>query len=132
MKTFSLILSYPPRQLSPNGRYHWAQVARCSKKAKSEGTLLTKVEMQKREIVIDPKNISKVSIKYFFAPPDRRARDDDNLIRMMKPYRDGIAEALGVDDKLFRTQECEFLKPSRPAYVRTDLTIYEAEDDRGK
>jgi crossover junction endodeoxyribonuclease RusA len=37
-----------------------------------------------------------------FYPPDRRARDDDNLIAAFKSGRDGLADALGVDDKRFR------------------------------
>jgi crossover junction endodeoxyribonuclease RusA len=39
-----------------------------------------------------------------FVPPDRRSRDDDNLVAAFKSGRDGIAEALGVDDRLFLTE----------------------------
>lgn len=38
--------------------------------------------------------------------PRCRAMDDDNLIAAMKPYRDGIALALGINDKRMRTQPC--------------------------
>jgi crossover junction endodeoxyribonuclease RusA len=37
-----------------------------------------------------------------FYPPDRRNRDDDNLIAAFKSGRDGVADALGVNDKRFR------------------------------
>lgn len=130
MKDFVINVSWPPKQLSPNGRYHWAQVARCSKKARSEARLMMWAELQRRNLlVIDPKKITKVGISYLFVPPDRRARDDDNLIRAMKPYRDGIAEALGVDDKIFRTQESDFGKPMRPAYVVIHVQVHEEGDD---
>lgn len=33
-----------------------------------------------------------------FYPPDRRRRDDDNVIGSFKAYRDGIAAYIGVDD----------------------------------
>lgn len=33
-----------------------------------------------------------------FYPPDRRRRDDDNAIGSFKSYRDGIADAIKVDD----------------------------------
>jgi crossover junction endodeoxyribonuclease RusA len=33
-----------------------------------------------------------------FCPPDKRRRDDDNCISSFKAGRDGIAEALGIDD----------------------------------
>ena len=34
-------------------------------------------------------------------PPDKRRRDDDNAYAACKPYRDGIADALGIDDSRF-------------------------------
>jgi len=37
-----------------------------------------------------------------FCPPTNRKRDDDNFIAAIKPYSDGIAAALGVDDGQFR------------------------------
>ncbi|MNC70101.1 hypothetical protein D3C75_1208780 [compost metagenome] len=39
-----------------------------------------------------------------FVPPDRRRRDDDNLVAMFKAGRDGLADALGIDDNVFATQ----------------------------
>lgn len=33
-----------------------------------------------------------------FCPPDRRKRDDDNLVAAFKAGRDGIAQAMGIDD----------------------------------
>lgn len=33
-----------------------------------------------------------------FVPPDRRARDIDNLVASMKSGLDGLADVLGVDD----------------------------------
>jgi crossover junction endodeoxyribonuclease RusA len=39
-----------------------------------------------------------------FVPPDKRRRDDDNLIAMFKSGRDGLADALGIDDNIFATQ----------------------------
>jgi len=36
-----------------------------------------------------------------FYPPDRRHRDDDGLLSSLKAARDGIADALGIDDNRF-------------------------------
>lgn len=36
-----------------------------------------------------------------FYPPDRRHRDDDNLVASFKAGRDGVALALGIDDRRF-------------------------------
>jgi len=43
-----------------------------------------------------------------FCPPNRRARDDDNIVAAFKAGRDGLADALGIDDANFRTHP--FLK----------------------
>jgi crossover junction endodeoxyribonuclease RusA len=37
-----------------------------------------------------------------FCPPDKRKRDLDNLLARMKAGLDGLADALGVDDTIFR------------------------------
>lgn len=44
----------------------------------------------------------KIALWLDFVPPDRRHRDDDNLVASFKAGRDGIAMALGIDDKRFR------------------------------
>lgn len=36
-----------------------------------------------------------------FIPPDKRRRDDDNCFAAFKSGRDGLAQALGVDDHCF-------------------------------
>jgi crossover junction endodeoxyribonuclease RusA len=36
-----------------------------------------------------------------FYPPDRRPRDDDNMVASFKAGRDGIAQAMGINDKRF-------------------------------
>jgi len=41
-------------------------------------------------------------VKITFYPPDKRHRDADNMIASMKAGFDGVADALKVDDKLFR------------------------------
>ena len=51
---------------------------------------------------VDDKN-SLVQVFIDFYPPSKRSRDDDNLIAAFKSGRDGVADALGIDDKNFRT-----------------------------
>jgi len=50
-----------------------------------------------------------------FHPPNRRARDDDNIIAAFKAGRDGLADALKIDDCHFRThpflQRDEIVRP---------------------
>jgi crossover junction endodeoxyribonuclease RusA len=43
-------------------------------------------------------------LKVRFHPPDKRIRDDDGMIAAFKAGRDGVADALQVDDRHFRPQ----------------------------
>lgn len=124
-----LRLSWPAAQLTPNSRCHWAQKARIAKKARGEAYAVAFSFLVANKIKLKPRTVQKVAIEYLFTPPDRRARDDDNLIAAMKPYRDGIAQALGIDDNCFRTQEAAFASlPRRPAFVCAHIRI-EVRDD---
>ena len=43
-----------------------------------------------------------IQLEIEFFPPDRRHRDDDNMIGAFKHGRDGMALAWNVNDKRFR------------------------------
>lgn len=90
-------LPWPPKELSPNARVHWAVRARKAKAYRAECRLLTLMAS-----VAAPEGKALLSLE--FVPPDRRARDDDNLVAAFKAGRDGIAEALGIDDRQFVTK----------------------------
>lgn len=95
MSNQQLVLPYPPSGLNPNKRMHWAVKAKLAKAYKSECFLLAKAAGLKME----HKWTIKMSIE--FTKPDRRKRDDDNIIASFKSGRDGVAQALGVDDNWF-------------------------------
>lgn len=90
-------LPWPPKELSPNARVHWATKARKAKEYRAECRLLTLIAG-----VSAPEGRSVLALE--FVAPDRRPRDDDNLVAAFKSGRDGIAEALGVDDRQFVTE----------------------------
>jgi crossover junction endodeoxyribonuclease RusA len=94
--TASIFLPWPDRRLSPNARVHWSSLARAKKQAKRDAyyTML--------EAGIGRIEAESISIKYSFFPPDRRARDADNMLSSCKAYQDGIAAAIGVDDSKFQ------------------------------
>jgi len=111
----TLILPWPDKHLSPNQRVHWAKRAKASKQARKIAFSLAQqagwdknsfLEMN-RCCVPDIYSIDYLTKRYDlildFYPPNKRRRDDDNLIASFKPYRDGIASALGMDDFRFRT-----------------------------
>ena len=86
-----IVLPWPDRLLSPNARPHWAVKARASKKAREIGFYAVK----EAAAVVNWDGIVHAAITFY--PPDRRGRDDDNLIANFKAYRDGIADALNID-----------------------------------
>lgn len=90
-------MPWPPRQLSPNARVHWAVKSTAAKRYRAACHLIT--TMARPEVPA-----GRIVLALEFVPPDRRARDDDNLIASFKAGRDGIAQALGVDDKTFVTE----------------------------
>jgi len=90
---------FPPKELNPNRQIHWAAKAKVKKAYREECRLLT--------VKADTYDLSKVKDRIInlyitFFPPDRRHRDDDNLVAAFKSGRDGIADALEINDKMFR------------------------------
>lgn len=90
-----ITLPWPPKQLSPNARVHWAQKARVAKKYKAESIVLTKIAN------IELPKTDKLHLFVDFYQPDHRHRDQDNMEAAMKSAYDGIADALGVNDSRF-------------------------------
>ena len=59
-----------------------------------------------------------------FIPPDRRRRDDDNCIAAFKSGRDGVAQALGIDDSRFVTQLQISAETIKGGAVRVRISDY--------
>ena len=110
----ALILPWPPRALSPNARTHWrakAPIARAYKEACWALTLEAKLAVPDSQ---------KIALWLDFYPPNRRARDDDNMIASFKHGRDGVALALGIDDKRFRC--FPFVRDEIGGYIKLRIT----------
>lgn len=105
---FEVVLPWPSRNLSPNARGHWAKKARAAEMYRYTCKLRTQEVINRerwdvqalRDLVAAG---GDVHVFIDFYPPNRRARDDDNLIAAFKSGRDGLADALGIDDRHFRT-----------------------------
>lgn len=91
----SINLPWPPAELSPNFRTRSKTLvalrrkqyrAKCSRFAWLQG--------------VNPALRLTVD-RIVFHAPDARSRDDDNLIARFKAGRDGLADAMGVDDASF-------------------------------
>lgn len=92
-----IVLPWPDKRLSPNARGHFMARSTAVKKARSDAFWATKAAG------IHAPNTPRIRLKWSFNPPTAHKRDDDNLIGRCKAYRDGIADALGIDDSRFVT-----------------------------
>jgi len=90
-------LPWPPKELSPNARTHWAKRSKIAAKYRADCQVLC------RQAGIKPME-GKMLLIIDFVPPDKRRRDDDNCLAAFKSGRDGLADALGIDDCRFVTQ----------------------------
>lgn len=97
MVTVSLPL--PDRCLSPNARTHWAIRSKAAKRQHAVAFFETVEVLEMPGVTFQPSETIGVRCRWFFR--DRRRRDADNLLASMKHAFDGIAEALGVDDRTF-------------------------------
>ena len=96
--SFTVRLPWPPHELSPNYHGKLRHKLRTRKGYRDQVTYLA-MEAKLRS----PCDEGKIALKLEFYPPDRRERDDDNLVSSFKHGRDGLAIALRIDDKRFRT-----------------------------
>lgn len=92
-------LGWPAKALSPNARVHYMEHARHKKAAHATAYWATLAAISPAKFPHEGERVAFVITAY--PPPDGQARDDDNLIASCKAMRDGIAKALGVDDKYF-------------------------------
>ena len=93
----NVTLPWPPKDLSPNSRIHWSRRSKAAKAYRRACHVLT-LEAGIRGVDWE----GDIHLWIDFYPPDRRHRDDDNIIAAFKAGRDGMADAMGLDDKQFR------------------------------
>lgn len=90
-----LTLPWPPKDLSPNARVHWAKLAIAKKAYRFDCAMLAMEQGAK------PMQ-GPVSALITFYPPDKRQRDWDNQIASIKSLIDGVSDAIKVNDRDFR------------------------------
>jgi crossover junction endodeoxyribonuclease RusA len=112
-------LGWPAKALSPNARVHHMEKYRFAKASKDTAFWATKAVLGAAKFPHDGTRVSFVVTAY---PPDRQARDDDNLIASLKWARDGIAKALGIDDKFF-DQRLQWGEPVKHGRVVVEIKV---------
>jgi crossover junction endodeoxyribonuclease RusA len=112
----SITLPWPPKELSPNFRTRSTRwIAR---KKKEYRTACAEAAWQRG---VQPGRGLRLDRLVFHAP-DARGRDDDNTVARFKAGRDGLAEAMGVDDQEFNAVTPEFGAPVSGGAVIALLT----------
>ena len=107
MADMRVSLKWPDKVLSPNSRTRWrrrCEVVRGYRWAAKIRTL-NAIQVHSWDVkhlrdVVAAGGCIHVFIDFY--PPDARRRDDDNLVASFKSGRDGLADALKIDDRNFR------------------------------
>ncbi|WJJ10799.1 hypothetical protein P9990_19800 [Prescottella equi] len=94
MTTNTAVLELPWTKppLSMNDRMHWAQKAKLTKRIRSTARTLAAAKRL-------PAGLDHVSVALVYRPRDRRRRDTDNLMPVLKALCDGLVDhGLVTDD----------------------------------
>jgi crossover junction endodeoxyribonuclease RusA len=89
-------LPWPPKECSPNARVHWSKRAKAAKQYRE----LCCIAAKNGRLSVEGID-GRIHLWLDFYPPNRQRRDDDNLMAAFKAGRDGLADALGLDDARF-------------------------------
>lgn len=104
--SISIELPWPAEALSPNGRVHFMKKHSAAKKAKEDAFWATRMEIR------DWPDDGPIPMTITVHPrPMTRNLDDDNFIARCKAYRDGIAQALDINDNRFVVQPLQRAEP---------------------
>ena len=96
-----IVLGWPPSDLSPNKRLHWAKLAAAKKEYRKNCLNASREQLKKYSKL---NNLpERLVLEMTFIPPDRRSYDRDNLVARMKSGIDGLSDALRINDKRFNT-----------------------------
>lgn len=110
VKPLEITLPWPPKQLQGNGTRNRMARWRIGKAYRITACVLTKQALWRKA---PPSDATAWSVEIEFRPPAKRSdgrrnvqqHDEDNLVAAMKAGLDGIADAMGVNDRSFRLQK---------------------------
>jgi len=96
----TIILPWIDSRLMPNNKNGkaWQSTKDVKIRAKQDGHYSAKAALGLNTLA----HADTYPLRITFAAPDGRARDLDNMLASQKHALDGVANALGIDDKYFR------------------------------
>lgn len=93
-----IIFPWFPKELNPNSTCYFRKKAKIKATYRAEGFRITTEALQTQTV-----DKSAKELHFTFYKPDNRHRDADNMLAAMKSGIDGMADALGINDKQFKT-----------------------------
>lgn len=117
-----LIFKLPPKSARPNGRVHFYQKAKVTKHLKQVAILRTRqaIGFDYHAAGREVPAFTGYALDFYF-PKD--IWDDDNADASFKAYRDGIAHALGIDDRILRKSRLSTYQIDQEN-PRLEVTLY--------
>lgn len=112
-----LVFPFPPRELSPNGRCHWAQKAKAAKAYRRDVYIICK-----QSAIALPETEGKLHVWLDFYAPNKHYPDDDNAMASFKAGCDGIAEYYHVNDSRFVVHPIVMDKVVKNGVVKVRIT----------
>ena len=113
----TITLPIPDKILSPNARCHWARKSKITRLHRHRAKLTTLAALAGGNLP----EFSTYSLTFHF--PTRARRDDDNAAASCKAYRDGIADALRIDDHGLTMSKSPSMLHD-PENPRLEITLY--------
>lgn len=89
----TITLPWPPKELSPNARVHWAVLSKAKNKYRALCAWHAKQQGMK-----PVGEVGALHLTLTFHAPTKRAYDLDNALARMKSGLDGLSDVLWVDD----------------------------------
>lgn len=118
-----IVLPWPDKRVTPNAkrRRHWRTYQPAIKSDRFAAHMLTLDAMTDARVSAKAfEDAETIPLEVTFVPPDRRHRDDDGMIGAFKHFRDGIADALRRDDRIFRPTY-KFAEAEKPGRVEVAI-----------
>lgn len=120
--SFTILLPYPPAELLPNKPIHYMKRGALKKKLRAECNYVSTINPTFKKMAAGK---DCIPLKIVFVMPHAKC-DLDNLLASFKAGIDGMADALGVNDRRFRPIIVnDRLKSKEAKAGRVEVTIYE-------
>jgi len=119
----------PPRACSPNARVHFRTRATASRSLHAAAAIATAGALHADPTLADALHAARrigYRLEVSWEPGRRGTIDEDNTLASAKALLDGVARALGIDDRRFRVRGVEIDRSTRRGV--TVVTLWPEED----